>query len=154
MLAPPQAETACASRDTVATRPGSGRLGGARGWLERDVVVGPAAGRRRREVPGVGGDVALRREAAAVAGALLAAAEELDGVGDDVYGLALVAFLVLPLAPLEATVDRHGAALLEVGGAVLALRAPHRDVEVIGLVDPLARCVLAARVAGDAEAAD
>ena len=43
----------------------------------------------------------------------------------------------------------------EVLGAVLALRAPHRDVEVVGLVDPLAGgLVLAAGVARDPQAAD
>ena len=57
---------------------------------------------------------------------------------------------VLPLAPLEAAVDRDRAALGEEAGAVLALRAPDRDVEVVRLVLPLARgVVLAARVARD-----
>src|SRR4029079_8779821 len=60
----------------------------------------------------------------------------------------------IPLAPLEAAVDGHAAALLEVLGAVLALRTPDRDVEVVGLVDPLAVSVLAARVHGDPQLAD
>src|SRR5919106_3471221 len=114
---------------------------------ERDVVVrSPGARRRRLEVPGVRGDVALRREAATVLAAL-SGAEELDGVGNDIYRLPLVAGLVLPLPPFQAAVDGHGAALLEVLGAVLALGAPNRDVEVVGLVGPLAAArVLAARV--------
>src|SRR3954452_13882046 len=123
---------------------------------ERNVVVRAAPGGHRRlgEVRGVRGNVALRREATAVL-ATLAGAEELHGVGNDIYRLPLLAVLSLPLAPLEAPVDRHGAALREVLGAVLALRAPYGDVEVVGLVDPLAgRLVLPARVHGHAEAAD
>src|SRR5215212_6880474 len=52
--------------------------------LERDVVAG------------VGGDVALLGEAAAAVAvaAVLAAAEELHGVGHDLHGLAVVAVLV------------------------------------------------------------
>src|SRR3954465_14097142 len=115
---------------------------------------GPGGG--GRECFRCGGDVGARREAvAAAAGVVARAGEELDRVGDDVDPLAVVALLVLPLAPLEAPVDRHGAALREVAGAVLALRAPDGDVEVVGLVDPLARrVVLAARVARDAQLAD
>src|SRR3954468_17796774 len=79
----------------------------ARVGSERDVVVGRAAaataGRRRGEVVGGDGDVALRREAvAAVAVAeALGAREELDVVGDDVDRLAFVAVLVLELPPLQ-----------------------------------------------------
>src|SRR4051812_46102006 len=127
---------------------------------ERDVVFAGAAasagGRGRRGLQGalVHGDVAAGLEAVPAAAALLAAAEELDGVGDDVDALALVAVLVLPLAPLETPVDRHGAALAQVARAVLALRAPHGDVEVVRLVDPFAGAVvLATGVHGDAEAA-
>ena len=48
----------------------------------------------------------------AVAGApLVARAEELDGVGDDLDALPLGAVLRLPLAPVEATLDRDRAAL-------------------------------------------
>ena len=90
----------------------------------------------------------MKPAAAAAAAAVVTAAEELHGVGDDVDRLALVALLVLPLAPLEAAVDGDRAALGQVARAVLALRAPDGDVEVVGLVDPLAgRAVLAARVA-------
>src|SRR5687767_5619588 len=88
--------------------------------LERDVVVargrGPAH-RGRGEVVRVGRHVALRGEPAAVLTAVLAAlarAEELDRVGDDLHRLAVVAFLVGELAPLEAAVDRDRAALREV----------------------------------------
>src|SRR5436305_817164 len=79
---------------------------------------------------------------------------ELNGVSDDIDGLPLRSFLRLPLAPLQAPVHGHRTALGEVGGAVLALRAPDRDVEVVRLVDPLARAVLAARVARDPQRAD
>src|SRR5512132_4381173 len=114
--------------------------------LERDVVVrrgaprrGAAAGRGGREVVRVDGNVRAGAEAVARRSAVVARArEELHRVGDDVDRLALVALAVLELAPLEAAVDRDGAPLGEVAGAVLALRAPHRDVEVVGLVDPLA----------------
>src|SRR3954469_3578820 len=129
--------------------------------LERDVVVAgdraaTAAGGRRGEVVRVDRNVGLRGEAVATAarGGVVAAAEELHAVGDDAHALALVPLLALPLAPLEAAVDRDGAALGEVPGAVVALRAPDGDVEVVGLVDPLTGLVLAARVAGDAELAD
>ena len=90
------------------------------------------------------------REAAAVAaaGVVARAGEELHRVGDDVDRLALLALRALPLTPLQAPVDGHRTALGQVAGAVLALGAPDGDVEVVGLVDPLAgRVVLAARVA-------
>src|SRR5262249_36636553 len=87
--------------------------------------------------------------------ALAATAEELHGVGDHLDGLALGAVLCLPLAPLEPAVDADGAALGEVLRAVLALRAPDGDVEVVRLLRPLAGGrVLAARVHGAPEAAD
>ena len=78
--------------------------------------------------------------------AVLAPAEELDALGDDLDGLALRAVLSLPLTPLEAAVDRDGATLREVLRAVLALLSPDGDVEVVRFVRPLARLVLAARV--------
>src|SRR5699024_1950040 len=131
--------------------------------LERDVVVtrrgGAASGRRAGglEVARVGRDVGARGEAAVAAAAhagVVAAAEELDRVGHDLDVLAVVALLVLPLAPLEATVDRHRAALGEEAGAVLALRAPDRHVEEVGLVLPVAGgLVLATRVARDPQRA-
>ena len=65
-------------------------------------------------------------------------AQELDRVGNDIDGLPLGAVLGLPLAPVEAPLDRDGPALGQVLGAVLALRAEDGDVEIVGLVDPLA----------------
>src|SRR5690349_20674642 len=98
--------------------------------LERDVVVGrgavaaPRAGAGGLEVAVVDRNVRPRREAAALgaahAAAVLAAAEELHGVGHDLDALALVAFLRLPLAPLQAPVQRHGAALGQEARAVLS----------------------------------
>src|SRR3954451_19374869 len=118
--------------------------GGAEGrGLEGNVVLAAggtaAAGgsRGRLEVALVARDVAAAGEAVAAAPAVLGAAEELHRLGDDVDALALVAFLVLPLAPLQATVDGHRAALAQVARAVLALGAPDGDVEVVGLVLPL-----------------
>src|SRR3954453_14535580 len=75
--------------------------------LERNVVVRGARG-SRCEVAGIGRNVALRREATAVL-ATLAGTQELDGVGNDIDGLALVAFLVLPLTPVQPAVDRDRA---------------------------------------------
>ena len=59
-------------------------------------------------------------------------------VGDDLDRLALGAVLRVPLAPLEAAVDRDRAALGEVLRAALSLVAPDRDVEVVRLLGPLA----------------
>src|SRR6266581_4647958 len=89
---------------------------------------------------------ALDSAAAAAALAAVTAAEELDVVGDDLDRLALGAVLGVPLAPVEASVDRDRAALGEVLRAVLALLVPDRDVEVVRLVDPLTGLVLALRV--------
>src|SRR3954451_15526299 len=113
--------------------------------LERDVVVrwgGAAAAHRRArrlEVALVHGDVGLRGEAAAAVRGLVAPTEELDGVGDDLDRLALLAVLALPLAPLEAAIERDRAPLGEEARAVLALGAPDGDREVVRLVLPLAR---------------
>src|SRR4051812_16460354 len=89
------------------------RTPGPRNGLERDVVVrraavGAGAGSGGLEVAVVDRDVRTRGEAAALAAhaAFLAAAQELHRVGDDLDRLALVAFLRLPLAPLEAAVER------------------------------------------------
>src|SRR3954454_11598860 len=122
--------------------------------LEGDVVV---AGGLGREV----GRARLRRAGGNELGApstavpVVAAAEELDVVGDDLDRLALAGAVGrLPLTPLEPSVDRDRAALGEVLRAALALIAPHRHVEVVRLVRPLARLVLAARVHRDAKRAE
>src|ERR1700680_4389208 len=128
-------------------------------WLERNVVVPGCAGDRRRlEIPVVDRDVAVLASPAArestSAGGVIARAQELHRVGNDIGCLAFRAVLRLPLAPLQPPVDRHRASLGQETGGVLALRAPDRDVEVVGLVLPLAGApVLAARVAGEAQAA-
>src|SRR5581483_10571930 len=63
---------------------------------------------------------------------------ELDAVGDDLDGLALAAAVLrLPLAPLEAAVDRDRPALREVLRAALGLVAEDGDAEVVRLVRPL-----------------
>src|SRR4051794_20362647 len=127
---------------------------------ERNIVLGGVATARRGgfEIAHVGRDVALRgSESAPVAAATAVAAaarpvagsEELDGVGDDLDALSFVAALVLPLAPVEPAFDRNRAAFREVVGAVLALRPPDGDVEVVGLVDPVAALVFAAAVDRD-----
>ena len=63
-----------------------------------------------------------------VVGRRLGAGEELDGVGDDLDGLALGVVLARPFAPVQAAVDRDRAALGEEAGAVLAVGAPDGDV--------------------------
>src|SRR5688572_21033910 len=124
---------------------------------EGDVVLlGANARRLPFEVRGVRGDIGLWRSGAVAGPLAVAGAEELDRVGDDLHRLALSApILRLPFAPLKAPVHGDRAALGEVGGAVLALRAPDGDVEVVGLVDPVAGGgILAAAVHGHAELAD
>src|SRR5207244_2695256 len=116
---------------------------------ERNVVV-RGAGEVLVACRGCGGhELAL-----AVGTALTAAAEELNRVGDDLDRLALAAVLRLPLAPVEPAVDPHGAALGEVLRATLALVAPDRHVEVVGLVSPVALRILLAGVDGTPELAD
>src|SRR5437660_1542023 len=109
--------------------------------LERDVVVG-----RGREV----GALLLRRARGhelVAAVAVTAAAEELDGVGDDLDGLPLArAVGRIPLTPVEPAIDADRATLREVLRAALGLVAEDGDVEVIRLVDPGARFVAAAAV--------
>src|SRR5271154_852316 len=128
-------------------------------WLERNVVVpGCACDGRSLEVAFVdrrlvtpGGPIA--DEAASCRG-IFARAQELHRLGNDIDVLAFGALLGLPLAPLQAAVDRDGAPLVQEAGGVLALRAPHRHVEVVGLVLPFARApVLAARIARDPQLA-
>src|SRR5919198_2962919 len=156
----PRAGAAATAGQGSGTRAAPPREGAAGAGLEGDVVVaggGAAATARGRagglEVARVGGDVRPRREAVAAAHRVVAAAQELHGVRHDVDRLALVAVLVLPLAPLEAAVDGDGPALGQEARAVLALGAPDRDVEVVGLVLPVAGRALATRVAGDAQRA-
>src|SRR3954447_16074972 len=118
--------------------------------LERNVVVG----RGGREGAGLAGS-ARRDELRLATSAPVAAAEELDVLGNDLDCLALAgAVSRVPLAPLEAAVDRDRAALREVLRAALGLVAPDRDVEVVRLVDPLAGLVLAPRVHGDPQLAE
>ena len=87
-------------------------------------------------------------------GGVVARAQELHRVGNDIGCLAFCAVLRLPLAPLQAPVDRDRASLGQVARGILALRAPYGDVEVVGLVGPFAaRAVLATRVARDPQTA-
>src|SRR5277367_6696925 len=113
-------------------------------YSERNVVVAGSTGDGcGLEIAVIDGDVAalggpVARKPASTGG-ILARAQELHRVGNDIGCLALCAVLGLPLAPLEPPVDRHRTPLGQVAGGVLALRAPHGDVEVVGLVLPLAR---------------
>src|SRR4051794_19424286 len=74
---------------------------------ERNVVVPGCPRRRTCVVARICRHVGLRREAATVV-ATLTTTQELDGIGNDIDGLALVALLVLPLTPFEPSVDGHG----------------------------------------------
>src|SRR6185503_16383292 len=142
---------ACGSARRVRDGPCAAVVAVLAGASEGDVVVGGGA-----EVGALGLGAArheLRLLAAALA--VLAAAEELDRVGDDLHGLALGAVLGFPLAPVEAAIDADRPALGEVLRAALALVAPDGDVEVVRLVAPLARRgVLLPRVHGEAQLAD
>src|SRR5579875_1782207 len=130
--------------------------------LERDVLVRRFARQHARLLEGVGIDWDVRLHGAHAAGVpvparaadIIAAAEELHGLGDDIDRLTLLLILAHPLAPAQAAVDRHAPPLGQVLCAVLALRAPYGHVEVVGLVLPLAGLRVApAAVARDAKAA-
>ena len=112
------------------------------GWKSPSLtgVSPPSRGPVSREAPPSGG--------------VIARTQELHRVGNDIDCLALGAVLRLPLAPVQASVDRHRAPLGEEARGVLALRTPHLHVEVVGLVRPLpAGLVLAAGVARDPQLA-
>src|SRR5207237_9552223 len=118
---------------------------GRAGPSERDVVVAAGA-----EVGTLGLCAARHELRLPAAFAVLAAAEELDAVGDDLGRLALGTVLGLPLAPVEAPVDADRPALGEVLRAALALVAPDGDVEVVRLVAPFdGGSVLLSRFAGE-----
>src|SRR6185312_16195849 len=86
---------------------------------------------------------------------VVATAEELHVVSDDINRLALVAVLVGPFTPLQSAVDRDPAPLGQVALAVVTLRAPHGDVEVVGRVLPILGLRIAPpAVAGHAQRAD
>src|SRR5205823_239114 len=108
-------------------------------------------GLRALEVGGVGGHVRAGGHPVA-ASLIVAGAEELHRVGDDLDALPLGPVLGLPFAPVQTPLDPHRPTLGEVGGAVLPLSAPNGDVEVVRFVHPVAAgCVLATTVDGDAE---
>src|SRR3954471_6327560 len=112
--------------------------------LERDVVVG-----RGREVGGLLPRARWHELVAASAAALTvaAAAQELDGVGDDLHGLPLAGAVGrVPFAPVEPAVDADRPSFREVLRATLGLVAEDGDVEVVRLVDPGARLVAPAAV--------
>src|SRR5277367_3902456 len=120
-------------------------------YSERNVVVsgstGDGCGLKITVIDGdvaaLGGPVARKP---APTGGILARAQELHRIGNDIGCLAFCAVLGLPLAPLEPPVDRDRAPLRQKAGGILALRTPHGDVEIVGLVLPLAGAsVLAAR---------
>ena len=72
--------------------------------------------------------------------------EVLDGVGNELGGVALLAVLAFPLARLEATLDVDLVALAQVLGGKLSLLAPAHDAEPLGLFLALALGVLVVAV--------
>src|SRR6266478_2045026 len=127
--------------------------------LERDVVFGRfgASGRclvegRRWTAEVVSGSAAASGGAAAAAA--IAAGKEHHpayGVGDDLRGVLLGAFLVGPLAGLKAALDEDLAALGEVLSAVLRRLAPDDDAVPLGPLLLLACLVRPRLVGGDGE---
>src|SRR5271154_5050349 len=98
-------------------------------WLERNVVVcGGAGDRCGLKIPFVDWDVAAPRGPVSgeptSSGGVVARAQELHRVGNDIDCLTFGALLGLPLAPFEPPVDRDRAPLGQVARRVLALRAP------------------------------
>src|SRR5688500_3189604 len=93
--------------------------------VAREFVVQRAAARRN-----AGPDAILA--AGALARAAAPAAEELHGLGDDLGRVALLPFLVRPLARLQAALDVDRAALVQVLPAVLRGAAPGDDAVPLG----------------------
>src|SRR5262249_45285240 len=157
---PRRRSTRSYSRNTVRPQPCTGiGLRPVRGRSERDVVVrsaatAAAAAEATTIVVGLGWrrTVVARASttAAAAAGARVRAAassvttaEELHVVGDDLGGVAILAFLVLVLASLDPALDVHLAALRQVLRTDLGALAPDDHPVPLGallllpvLVDP------------------
>src|SRR3954451_21828996 len=94
------------------------------------------------------------RAAAALAAFLAATAEELHVVGDDLGDVALVAFLVVVRAGLDATLDVDLAALREILGADLRALAPHDDAVPLGALLALSVLVVPALARREPQLAD
>src|SRR5947209_12922430 len=129
---------------------------------EWDVLVASSSYRSGLEIAGVDRNVALRRLGIAgepvsipTTGRVVAcASEELHGISDDIDRFALLS-VGLPGAPLEPTVDRHRAALLQILSAAIRLPPKDGDAEKVRLLLPVTRGpVLTTGVAGDAKLAD
>ena len=88
--------------------------------------------------------------------ALFAAAlvEELDALGLDFGGVAVLPLLILPFAGLQAAFHKHEAALGQVLGAVLRRFLEHHDAVPLGTVHTVAVAVRVGFVRGDVERAD
>ena len=125
------------------------RLGtAAAGWWP--ATAGRRPRRRRRTIvhlgPHVGAHVATAHAAAR--------AEHLHAIGNDLSGIALLAFLVLPLARLQATFDVDLAALLEVLARDLGKSAEEGDAMPLGALLLRAGLVLPLIGGGDADVGD
>ncbi len=115
--------------------------------LEDELLLGSAAD--------AGGAVAwLIRARLPCLRALAGAVKKLDRVGDDTHRLAFLLVAGLPLAPLEPPIDGDTAALAHVVADALSRCAIAADVEEVRLLRVAAVAVAAARVTGDAHAAD
>ena len=88
--------------------------------------------------------------------ALFAAAlvEELDALGLDFGGVAVLPLLILPFAGLQAAFHKHEAALGQVLGAVRRRFLEHHDAVPLGTVHTVAVAVRVGFVRGDVERAD
>ena len=86
---------------------------------------------------------------------VLARAEELHGLGDDIDRVALLALIVGPLPEAQSPIDCDLPSLAEEAMAVLALWTPDGDVEEVGLILPLpALRVPAPSIRSDPQTAD
>src|SRR5437763_1906932 len=81
--------------------------------------------------------VTIAPDARMVVGCMQLGARGLDGVGEEVDGLAPGAALALLLAPVEVSIDVGSPAFVKVAEGVLALGAEDADVELIVIVSPL-----------------
>ena len=130
--------------------------------LEGDVFVGDFRVGGGAEIFGGGGlvaeVVASARGAATRTGAgghaFAAAAEHAEIVGDDFKAGALLAFLILPFARLNAAFDENERAFLEILLGDFSLLAPNDNFVPLGALLAFAIAVFVGFVGGDGEIGD
>src|SRR5579883_431262 len=129
--------------------------------LERDVFVGDFGAGAGTELLGGSGIVAEVVPTATARGsgtgartgghAIAAAPEHAEIVGDDFEAGALLAFLILPLAGLNASFDENQGAFFEILLGDFGLLAPNDDLVPFGALLALAVAVFVGFVGGDGE---